>query len=397
MRHLLTLSSSFLLLACQAAAPPSSETAQQVSHQDTRAQVAEAASGSENSQFQFKEAFKEHFFMGTALSKEQILGDKKIQALVSEQFNALTAENEMKWERINPEPGIYDWQTADALVEYSQRHNMFTTGHTLVWHQQVPDWVFKDNTAQQAPAALLTQRMKHHIETVVGRYKGKIQSWDVVNEAFRDDGSYRKSSWFKILGPDYIETAFKLAHAADPEAKLYYNDYNLWKPEKRDSVVRMVKNLKQKGITIHGIGMQGHYGLNHPENLQYIEDAIVAFHQLGVDVMVTELDITVIPFPDSENQGADISLNIELQEKYNPYPNGLSEEAQQAFDRRYSDVFKVFVKHSDKLHRITFWGVHDAQSWRNGWPIKGRTDYPLLIDRDLKVKPVAKSLLSSSR
>lgn len=238
--------------------------------------------------------------------------------------------------------------------------------------------------------------MKRHIKTVVGRYKGRVQSWDVLNEAFNDDGSYRESLWFNILGPTYIETAFELAHKADPQAKLYYNDYNVWKPEKRDRVVRMVKHLKQKGIPIHGIGMQGHYGLHYPENLQDIEDAIVAFHQLGVDVMVTELDVTVIPFPDSQNQGADISLNIEWQQKYNPYPDGLSEAAQQAFDRRYADFFNIFIKHSDKLQRVTFWGVHDAQSWRNGWPIKGRTDYPLLIDRDLQVKPVAKSLLSSN-
>ena len=388
MRHLLTISFSVLLFACQT----SENSSPPPSAQASAPQSLDAASP-----FQFKTAFANHFLVGTALSKEQILDDEKIKALVEQQFNALTPENEMKWERIQPQPGVYDWTTADALVAYAQQYNMFITGHTLVWHQQVPDWVFQDASGEPASAELLSQRMNDHISKVVGRYQGKVQSWDVVNEAFNEDGSYRESPWFNILGPQYIEQAFKLAHNIDPNAKLYYNDYNLWRPEKRDAVINLVTELQKKGIPIHGIGLQGHYGLNHPENIELIEEAIVAFHALGVDVMITELDVTVIPFPEGENQGADISLNIALQEKYNPYPNGLTQEAQRAFDQQYLQFFKVFMKHSDKLTRVTFWGVHDAQSWRNGWPIAGRTDYPLLIDRDLNIKPVAHSLVRAEQ
>jgi len=345
------------------------------------------------SDFSFKTAFAQDFLVGTALSKDQILSEDHVRELAGQQFNAVTAENEMKWERINPQPGEYHWESADALVNFSEKHHLFITGHTLLWHQQVPSWVFA-NEEQVVSKKDLEKRLKQHIETVVTRYKGRIQSWDVVNEALNEDGSLRNSDWLKILGPDYIEQAFTLAHAADPNAKLYYNDYNLFKPEKRAGAIKLVKRLQNKGIKIHGIGLQGHYGLGYPEDLKQIEDSIVEFSKLGVEVMITELDISVLPFPDEDSRGADISLDFELQEKFNPFANGLTDTAKQQFNQQYKDIFSIFLKHSDKISRVTFWGVHDGQSWRNNWPMKGRSDYPLLIDRNLKVKDVAKTLKS---
>jgi endo-1,4-beta-xylanase len=229
--------------------------------------------------------------------------------------------------------------------------------------------------------------MEEHINTVIGHFKGSVPSWDVVNEALNEDGSMRATKWQQIIGNDYVEKAFEFAHKADPQAKLYYNDYNLFKPEKRAGVVWLVKSLQDKGIPVHGIGMQGHYGLDHPEDLTQIENSILAYAELG-DVMVTELDMTVLPFPAKGDEGADTSINLELKAKYNPYTEGLPADIQAIQNQRYLDIFRIFLKHQEKISRVTFWGVNDAQSWRNGWPMQGRTDYPLMIDRNGDFKPV---------
>ena len=353
---------------------------------------ANEAAGASESTPTFRDEFSGRFLIGAALNENQIMG-REIGMLdfVANQFSALTAENEMKWERIHPGDGDYQWTSSDALVAFCKANDIFLTGHTLIWHQQTPDWVFEDKNGEPASRELLLERMEEHINTVVGHFKGAVPSWDVVNEALNDDGTMRESKWQQIIGDDFVAKAFEYAHKADPNAKLYYNDYNLYQPAKRAGAVWLVKSVQDKGIPVHGIGMQGHYGLDHPEDLTQLEDSILAYAELG-DVMITELDISVLPFPDKDAQGADLNINLELKAKYNPYTEGLPVDVQQAQNQRFLDIFKVFLTHQDKISRVTFWGVNDEQSWKKGWPMQGRTDYPLMIDRNNKLKPVTTEL-----
>jgi endo-1,4-beta-xylanase len=244
-----------------------------------------------------KNLFLDKYKIGTALSREQIIGElTDVLPFVNQQFNAVTPENSMKWERIHPKPDVYDFEAADALVEFSNKNNHFFTGHTLVWHSQVPDWVFEDKEGNPLNRSQLLNRLEEHINAVAGRYAGKIDAWDVVNEALNEDGSLRESKWSTIIGDDFIDQAFIMAAKAAPNAKLYYNDYNLYKPEKRNGVLRLVKRLQSKGIKIDGVGMQAHYSLDNPE-LTEIEDSIKAYSDLNMDGLITEGDVSVIPFP----------------------------------------------------------------------------------------------------
>jgi endo-1,4-beta-xylanase len=329
-----------------------------------------------------KDAFADAFLVGAALNREQILGEEPgALELVVRQFNSLTAENEMKWEKIEPLESRFDWEVPDALVAFSEAHGMSLAGHVLVWHQQTPDWVFRNDAGDPASRELLLERMENHISAVVGRYRGKVEYWEVVNEALNEDGSLRQTPWLTIIGEDYIEKAFEFAHRADPDAQLYYNDFNLYKPEKRAGAVRLAGNLKQRGLRIDAIGMQAHYGLRQPENWADFAGSIEAFAALGVAVHITELDIAVLPFPDEQSQGADLGVNHALNARLNPYVDGLPEAVERAQITRYTDLFRILLAHSDDVDRVTFWGVDDAQSWKNGWPMQGRTDYPLLFDR----------------
>lgn len=337
----------------------------------------------------FRDEFSGRFRIGAALNLDQIMGQEiGILDFVARQFNALTAENEMKWERIHPGEGEYNWESSDTLVKFCKANDIFLTGHALIWHQQTPDWVFEDENGEPASRELLLERMEEHINTIVGHFNGAVPSWDVVNEALNEDGSMRESKWQQIIGDDFVEKAFEFAHKADPNAKLYYNDYNLFKPEKRAGAVWLVKQIQDKGIPVHGIGMQGHYGLDHPGDLTELEDSILAYAELG-DVMITELDVSILPFPEEGIEGADLNINMELKAKYNPYTEGLPADVQGAQNKRFLDIFTVFLKHQDKISRVTFWGVNDGHSWKNGWPMQGRTDYPLMIDRNNDLKPVA--------
>lgn len=372
-----------LLVACGSS--PSGEADKQASHKQ---KISEPA---------LKAEFEGLFLIGTALSENQIMGrEKGALNVAANHFNAVTAENSMKWEELQPVEGQFRWDVTDTLVEYCKENDGFLIGHTLVWHQQAPSWVFENADGSPASRELLLARMETHINTVVGRYKGVIPAWDVVNEALNEDGTMRDSKWRTIIGDDYIEKAFEYAHKADPDAELYYNDFNLFKPEKRDGAVALVKRVQSQGIPVHGIGMQGHYGVGYPNDLKQIEDAIVAFAALG-SVMVTELDISVLPFPDAGNEGADISLNMELKEKYNPYTAGLPKDIEAGFVSHYENIFSIYLDHADKITRVTFWGLNDAQSWRNDWPMQGRTDYPLVLDRSNQLKPVAHSLIGMAK
>jgi endo-1,4-beta-xylanase len=338
------------------------------------------------------------FLVGTALDARRLeRGDAEFQELVLEHFDALTAENAMKWERIHPAPDRWDWAPADALVDFANAHDMYLTGHTLVWHQQTPDWVFEDPDGRPASRALVLERMREHIETIVGRYRGRVHSWDVVNEAIDEDGSMRDSPWRRLVGDDFVEKAFELAHAADPDALLFYNDYNMFKPGRRSGTIELVRRLRAAGIPIHGIGMQGHFRIDYPETLDDVEASILAFAELDVDIAITELDVSVLPAPDPTDGGADITDRHDYDTRMNPFTAGLSAEAEAAFSARYLELFRIFLEHSDAITRVTFWGVHDGRSWRNHWPIRGRTDYPLLIDRNRDLKPVWREIVALAR
>lgn len=339
-----------------------------------------------------KDAFQDHFLMGTAMNNRQIHGhDPSGQALAIREFNAITAENVMKWEVIHPEPGVYNFDAADAMVDLAEENDMLIIGHTLVWHSQVPDWVFHDEDGERLSRIALLERMKDHIDTVAGRYKGRIHGWDVVNEAILDDGSMRETLWYEIIGEDYLVKAFEYAHEADPDAELYYNDYSLEIPAKREGTVRLIEYLQENGAPITGVGTQGHFSLDFPTP-ENIEKTIVDFAALGVEVMVTELEIDVLPSA-FDYVGADVDLTAELRDELNPYADGLPESVQNQLTERYREIFEIYVNHQDKITRVTFWGVTDGDSWKNNWPVHGRTNYPLLFDRNGDPKPAYHAII----
>ncbi len=340
--------------------------------------------------------FEKDFYIGVALNRDQVAGkDAAAMALVKEQFNSITPENVLKWERVHPEPDKYNFAPMDQFVTFGEKNKMFIVGHVLVWHQQTPNWVFEDGAGKPANREILLQRMRDHIFAVVGRYKGRINGWDVMNESVEDDGSLRQTKWLEIIGPDYVQKAFEFAREADPQAELYYNDYNMWKKGKVEGVVRLIRDLQSKGVRVDGIGMQGHWGLDYPP-LDETEAAIQAFAALGANVMVTEMEVDVLPFP-SESQGADISLNFELQKQLNPYPKALPDSMQQVLAKRYAEFFTLFHKHRDQISRVTLWGVHDGQSWKNDSPVRGRTNYPLLFDRHYQPKPAFEAVIQTAK
>lgn len=358
------------------------------------AEQTDTAEATDNNPKPLKEVFEDHFHVGAALNYPQATGeDERSVSLVKEHFNSISPENLLKWGPVHPQPDEYNFGPADSYVEFGEQNDMFIVGHALVWHQQTPDWVFEDENGNAASREQLLQRMEEHISTVAGRYKGRIDGWDVVNEALEEDGSLRQSKWLEIIGEDFLQKAFEFARQADPEAELYYNDYNLWKESKRNGAVRLVRNLQEQGIQVDGIGMQGHYGITYP-SVEEIEASILAYAELGVKVMITEMDIDVLPNP-SGRQGADIAMTFEAEEGYNPYEAGLPDSVQQQLTDRYAEIFEVFHRHRDKISRVTFWGVADQHSWLNDWPMQGRTSYPMLFDREYQPKPAYEAVVET--
>jgi endo-1,4-beta-xylanase len=343
-----------------------------------------------------KDAFAGKFYIGAAMNAQQITGrDTAAVRLLTTQFNSVVAENCMKSGPLQPVEGQFDFALADQFVDFAEQHGMHVVGHTLIWHSQAPRWFFVDGEGNDVSREVLIERMRTHINTVVGRYKGRVHGWDVVNEAIVDDGSWRQSKFYQILGEEFVQLAFEMAHAADPDAELYYNDYSMALPGRRQGVVNMVKSLQEKGVKIDGIGMQGHVQLDHP-SIEDFEKSILAFAELGVHVMITEMDITVLPSP-WELMGADVNISVESNPELNPYADGLPDDQYQKLHNRYLEFFNLFIKHSDKISRVTTWGVDDGQSWKNNWPIRGRTDYTLLFDRNYEPKPVVGALIESAR
>ena len=339
-----------------------------------------------------KDAYRDSFHVGAAINEAQAYGtDTRGATIAASEFDSISPENALKWERIHPKPDTYSFEPADLYVAFGEKHHMFTVGHCLVWHNQVPAWVFRDDKGNFVDRETLLKRMHDHIATVVGRYKGRIQSWDVVNEALNDDGTLRQSPWLKIIGEDYIAKAFQYAYEADPQAELTYNDFSLESEAKRNGALALIAKLKAQGVPITSVGLQGHNSLTWP-SVQDQDATISAFAKLGVKVVISELDIDVLPRA-TQQQTAEVSVNVAQDPKLNPYSSGLPISVQEDLAKRYAGLFAVYLKHRDVVTRVTFWGVTDGDSWRNDWPVKGRTSYPLLFDRNGQPKPAFQAVI----
>lgn len=341
-----------------------------------------------------KEVFKDKFLMGVAMNTWQVAGlDTAATNIVKKHFNSIVAENCMKCEVIHPEENRYDFTSADSLVAFGEANGMTVIGHCLIWHSQCAPWFWVDDKGKFVTPEVLKQRMKDHIHTVVGRYKGRIHGWDVVNEAIVEDGSYRNSPFYQILGEEFIPLAFQYAHEADPDAELYLNDYGMNVTGRRDTYVKIIKNLQERGLRIDAIGMQGHMGMEYP-SFEEFEQSLLAFAGTGIKVMITEWDMSALP---TVNFSANITDTVAFQKSLNPYPEGLPDSVSNVWNNRMKEVFNLFLKHADKITRVTAWGVTDKDSWKNGFPVKGRTDYPLLFDRNYEAKPFVNELINPSK
>ena len=340
--------------------------------------------------------FKGKFHIGAAIGKGELTDTTPLAlSIVQKEFNSITSTNLLKWSVFNPQPNKHNTAISDAYIKFGKKHQLHTVGHVLFWHNQTPKWVFKENKKTVSRATLL-KRMRTRIKHLTKLYGPNIHAWDVVNEAVIQDGTLRKSPWLEILGDQWVDEAFKIAQQELPKStQLIYNDFSMCSSKKRQAVVKLVKGLQAKDIKIDAVGMQGHWSLTHP-SLEEIEKSIIAFAATGVKVHITELDIDVLP-REKDMYGADINKRFAPSSTNNPYPKNLPDAVQQKLAQRYSDIFKLFLKHHEKIERVTFWGVTDADSWLNNWPIKGRTNHPLLFDRKGLKKPAYHSVLKSTQ
>jgi len=353
------------------------------------------------SQKALKSAYADAFKMGCAVNSQIVSGrDSRSAQIILQQFNAVSPENDMKAEVLHPTPDTWNFQAADRYVKFAQDNGLWALGHTLVWHNQTPDFFFNHADGTPKSHDEMVETMRSYIETVMTHFKGKINAWDVVNEIIDNDGSYRKTLWTNAFGGDgdeVVRLAFQFAHQYDPNAELYYNDFNAWRPSKRDGIARMIRMLQKNGIKVDGVGIQAHWGLNFPKN-EYITAAIDTFAALGVKVMITELDVDVLPLT-KEGQVIGKSLQdplyqLEEFETYlDPYKKGLPDDIQAQLTARYAELFRIFYDRRDKIDRVTIWGLHDGMSWKNGYPIPNRTNYPLLYNRDRTPKPALQAIL----
>lgn len=321
-----------------------------------------------------KSYYKNYFTIGVAVSPRALQTDEA--RLILQQFGSLTPENSMKMGPIHPEENRYNWEGADSIAAFAKRNNLKLRGHTLCWHNQTPRWLFTNANGDTVNKETLLQRLKDHITTVVSRYKDVVYAWDVVNEAISDNPNefYRDSPWYRICGEEFITKAFEYAHAADPKALLFYNDYNEINPVKRDKIYKMVKDLKDKGVPIHGVGLQGHWSIYEPT-----EEALTAtleeFKGLGLQLQITELDISVYPKEHSRRERKPEDANAVY-----------TTERETKQIEMYKMIFRVFRKYKNVLTGVTFWNISDRNSWLDNFPVQGRKDYPLLFDKDLKPK-----------
>jgi endo-1,4-beta-xylanase len=337
-----------------------------------------------------KELFQGKFLIGGALNYTALRGQEPATvALAQKHFSALTPGNSLKPDFTQPREGEFTFADADKLIEIAGKSGATVIGHTLVWHSQTPKWFFEGPQGKPLTRELALARMRKHIATVVGRYKGRIKQWDVVNEALSDapNEDLRQTPWRESIGDDYIEQAFRAAHAADPKAILIYNDYNIEQPYKRPKALRLLKSLLAKKVPVHAVGIQCHWRMDYPDFAE-VEKAIQEFSALGLKVMITEMDIGVLP---TKYQGADVNtreaMTPEMAKTMNPYTAGLPDDVAKAHAERYRQAFEMFLRQRKHIGRVTIWGIQDGDSWFNDFPIKGRTDYPLLFDREGRPKP----------
>ena len=341
-----------------------------------------------------KDAAPPGMLIGVALGRNQTTGqDPHVADLVPRHFNSLTAENELKWERVHPEPDRYDFGPADRAVAFGETHGLAVIGHVLLWHQQTPEWVFAGEDGKPLDRETALGRLRTHIQKVAGRYRGRIKGWDVVNEAVNDDGTLRQTPWLEAIGEDYIARAFEFAREADPESELYYTDYNVWKSEKRAAILKLVTQLRGDGLRVDGVGAQGHWLLGDP-SLAEIEAMITDVTEAGFKVPITELDVDPLP-RDPRMYGADLALKTQMREDTNIYVDGLPAEKQRELAERYGGIFRLLVKHRDSVPRVTFWALTDAHTWLNGFPVPGRVNHPMLWDREGEPKPAFDAVLAA--
>lgn len=321
-----------------------------------------------------KNAYQHYFPIGTAVTPAMM--NPGVDAdLVLSQFNSMTAENAMKMGPIHPEENRYNWAPADKIADFATQNGLKLRGHALCWHNQTPTWFFTDSTGKTVGREMLLARLRQHIHDVVGHFKGKIYAWDVVNEAIADGGEepLRRSKFLEIIGEDYIEKAFRFAREADPDALLFYNDYSTEDPQKRERIFQLIKRLKEKGVPVHGVGLQGHWSIFEPTAAE-LEESILKFHGLGLQVQITELDVSVYPKEHSrrERRPDDIA-------QFTP-------EMEQKQTEQYRMLFEVLRKHRDKITGVTFWNLSDKSSWLDNFPVPGRKDFPLLFDQNNQPK-----------
>jgi endo-1,4-beta-xylanase len=336
--------------------------------------------GSTSLQAKFGSRFVVGVALGGRLPDDYSNEERK---LISDQFGSITPENCMKMAHIQPREGQFDFAQADALVAFAQEHKMQVCGHTLVWakDERTPSWVFLDGD-KPASRDLVLERMRTHIKAVAGRYRGKVASWDVVNEVL-DDGEpyFRESHWQTLAGPEFIAEAFKIAHEADPDALLVYNDYNVELPKKREKLLRLIRELREKKIPLGAVGIQGHWEIDHIP-FKDIEALLDTMKELGLKVMVSELDLGLVPrgpwYADGGKNRAEVG-------KTNPLAGGAPPELLDRQGRQYAELFKLLKGRSASIGRVTFWDLHDGRSWLNSFPWR-HDEYPLLFDRQSKPK-----------
>ena len=336
------------------------------------------------------EATKGKFLFSVAVNMQQVNGvNPKESELIAKEFSAIVPENCMKPQLTEPVENKFFWDDADKFVAFGEKNKQVVTGHCLIWHSQIGRWMFVDENGKDVSPEILKERMRQHIYAVVGRYKGRVKGWDVVNEAFEDNGTYRQSKFYKILGKDFIKYAFQFAHEADPNAELYYNDYNVETPSKCDAIVKLVKELKDAGCRIDAVGSQSHMQMTKP-TLEATETSFKKLKAAGVHILITEWDISILPSP---YDGANVSASFAYSKEMDPYRDGVPDSVQQKWNKRVLDMFGLFLKYNDVVDRVTVWGLNDAGTWLNGFPIRGRKDYPLLFDRENNRKSVVDDMI----
>ncbi len=355
----------------------------------------------ENTPSSLKDAYADSFMIGCAVDPTIINGSTpEAEALLLEHFNAISPENQMKPEWIHPQPGVWNFKDADEYVAYANEHDLWVLGHTLCWHNQTPEFFWYNENGEPKSREELIETMRSYIEVVAGRYNGKIDAWDVVNEIIGEKGEYREKGWVKAFGGDgyeVVRNAFIFADRYAPDCELYYNDFNVWRPEHVNGIVTMVKRLQSEGIRIDGVGIQAHWGLNFPKT-EYVEHAIDTLASLGVKVMITELDVDVLPLT-KEGQIIGQSMTepqFQLEEFeifLDPYKNGMPAEVAKQLENRYAELFRIFNSRKDKIGRVTFWALTDDRSWKNDYPVPGRTNYPMLFNRDYSAKSALKAVV----